>query len=42
MIIPVGSEIDQKMLLIKKNLDGLINVSEHGTFVFVPMLKGKV
>lgn len=42
MIIPVGNEKEQTMKLIQKNIDGTINTSEHGAFVFVPMLKGKV
>ena len=42
MVIPVGSENDQTMYLVEKDLDGNINQVEHGAFLFVPMLKGKV
>jgi protein-L-isoaspartate(D-aspartate) O-methyltransferase len=41
MVIPMGPEDKQTMLLINKLNDGSIVKIEHGTFVFVPMLKGK-
>ena len=40
MVVPVGVE-SQKMKLIVKNDDGKIDISEHGDFSFVPMLKTK-
>lgn len=42
MIVPIGDEKEQKMILINKSTEGLIDITEHGAFVFVPMLKGKV
>jgi protein-L-isoaspartate(D-aspartate) O-methyltransferase len=41
MVIPVGGKNSQTMTLIEKNEDNSYKVSEHGAFVFVPMLKGK-
>ncbi|MBN1118252.1 MAG: protein-L-isoaspartate(D-aspartate) O-methyltransferase [Bacteroidales bacterium] len=42
MVIPLGPVDDQTMFLILKNEDGSIEKIEHGSFLFVPMLKGKV
>lgn len=42
MIIPIGDAENQVMYLVEKNNDGTIETSEHGSFLFVPMLKGKV
>lgn len=42
MVIPVGSKNSQTMKLIEKNSEENITISEHGAFVFVPMLKGKI
>jgi len=42
MIVPIGNEKEQKMILINKSTEGLTDITEHGVFVFVPMLKGKV
>jgi protein-L-isoaspartate(D-aspartate) O-methyltransferase len=42
MIIPIGNDTEQKMMLVNKKSDGTVEISEHGNFVFVPMLKGKV
>jgi len=39
MVIPVGDNQVQTMTLIVKN-NGKIETTEHGTFIFVPMLKG--
>lgn len=41
MVIPVGDG-SQKMLLVRKISETETAVSEHGMFVFVPFLKGKV
>lgn len=42
LVIPVGGSEVQTMKLIVKEEDGSLNISEHGSFLFVPMLKGKV
>ena len=41
MVIPVGDNSGQKMLLIEKDKNGDIHKSEHGNFSFVPLLQGK-
>ncbi|MBN1952416.1 MAG: protein-L-isoaspartate(D-aspartate) O-methyltransferase [Bacteroidales bacterium] len=41
MVIPVGETSSQCMLLIEKTSEKEYKTSEHGAFVFVPMLKGK-
>ncbi len=40
MVIPVGTAT-QDMMLIVKNEDGTLNISKHGSFVFVLFVKGK-
>ena len=42
MVIPVGNESRQEMLLITKGQDGSFTMEKHGSFVFVPLLKGTV
>jgi protein-L-isoaspartate(D-aspartate) O-methyltransferase len=42
MVIPFGNQENQTMLTIEKQTDGKIKQIEHGSFIFVPMLKGKV
>jgi len=42
MVIPVGKENKQDMLLITKTGEDDFLVEKHGSFVFVPMLKGIV
>jgi len=42
MVIPVGSRDIQSMKVVEKISDTEIKVSNHGSFVFVPFLKGKV
>jgi protein-L-isoaspartate(D-aspartate) O-methyltransferase len=42
MVIPFGKTDHQTMLLIEKTSDTEYNRTEHGSFIFVPMLKGKV
>lgn len=42
MVIPIGGRSSQNMILIEKISDGQIQQTNHGAFVFVPMLKGKV
>lgn len=41
MIIPVGDSSNQIMNLIEKDLNNNCTTSQHGDFLFVPMLKGK-
>ena len=42
LVIPLGERDKQIMYCLTKSLDNKIEISEHGDFVFVPMLKGKV
>ena len=42
MVIPVGSNEKQEMVVVTRNGDDDIVKEKHGTFVFVPMLKGIV
>lgn len=41
MVIPVGSNLGQKMLLLEKKSEKEIVKTEHGQFAFVPLLQGK-
>lgn len=41
MVIPFGNLENQVMLTLEKRPDGSVKQTEHGTFIFVPMLKGK-
>lgn len=41
MVIPFGGSSGQTMLLIEKLSETEIRQTEHGSFAFVPMLKGK-
>jgi protein-L-isoaspartate(D-aspartate) O-methyltransferase len=41
MVIPVGSNHGQKMLLLEKKSKKEIVKTEHGQFAFVPLLQGK-
>jgi protein-L-isoaspartate(D-aspartate) O-methyltransferase len=41
MVLPIGSKGSQTMTLIEKTDYQEYKTSEHGAFVFVPMLKGK-
>ncbi|UCH14954.1 MAG: protein-L-isoaspartate(D-aspartate) O-methyltransferase [Bacteroidales bacterium] len=42
MVVPIGSSYSQTMTLVVKTGESDYKKSEHGYFVFVPMLKGKV
>ena len=42
MIIPVGEGAEQKMLKIQKTSEEAIQITEFGTFKFVPMLERTV
>jgi protein-L-isoaspartate(D-aspartate) O-methyltransferase len=41
MVLPIGSSYSQVMTLVVKTGENDYNKTEHGYFVFVPMLKGK-
>ena len=41
LVIPVGEPSAQRMLLVEKTGEDSYKKTEHGAFVFVPMLKGK-
>lgn len=41
MIVPIGDTNNQVMNLVEKNMNNTFTVTEHGDFLFVPMLKGK-
>lgn len=41
LVAPVGSKESQTMTLLEKYSESGIRKSEHGHFVFVPMIKGK-
>ncbi len=41
MVIPYGNTDNQSMLSIQKKSNEIIEQTEHGSFLFVPMLKGK-
>ena len=41
LVIPLGGRGFQTMLLVHKTSENQYEESEHGSFVFVPMLKGK-
>ena len=41
MVIPVGGPSEQKMTLYVKISENVIERSEHGAFIFVPMVEGK-
>ena len=42
MVIPVGGSDSQVMTVVEKKEDGEFEYTEHGNFVFVPMLTGTV
>jgi protein-L-isoaspartate O-methyltransferase len=41
LVIPEGGVTGQKMIRIVKKAEGEYARSEHGSFSFVPLLKGK-
>jgi protein-L-isoaspartate(D-aspartate) O-methyltransferase len=41
LVVPVGGSASQTMILIEKTGDAEYRRTEHGSFVFVPMLGGK-
>jgi len=42
LVMPVGSSDSQRMTLVEKLSENEYNRSEHGSFIFVPLLKGKM
>ncbi len=42
MVIPVGSEGHQEMILLTRTGDEDFTIVKHGSFVFVPLLRGTV
>jgi protein-L-isoaspartate(D-aspartate) O-methyltransferase len=42
MVIPVGNSGSQVMTVVERTGDDNFDFTEHGTFLFVPMLKGTV
>ncbi len=42
MVLPLGEKTTQTMTVVEKKSDDDYKITEHGSFVFVPMLKGKV
>jgi len=42
LIMPVGSSDSQRMTLVEKLSENEYKRSEHGSFIFVPLLKGKM
>jgi protein-L-isoaspartate(D-aspartate) O-methyltransferase len=42
LVVPVGDGPKQKMIQLKKDMEGNITQKDFGTFKFVPMLERKV
>lgn len=41
LVMPVGESQSQRMILVEKTGENTFRKTEHGAFVFVPMVKGK-
>ena len=41
MVLPLGGKTTQTMTVVEKKSENDYKITEHGAFVFVPMLKGK-
>jgi protein-L-isoaspartate(D-aspartate) O-methyltransferase len=41
LVVPVGGANGQKMIKVIKESENNFTKTEHGGFIFVPMLKGK-
>jgi protein-L-isoaspartate(D-aspartate) O-methyltransferase len=41
LVMPVGSSVSQEMTLVEKLSENEFCTTEHGPFIFVPLLKGK-
>ena len=42
MVIPVGNDVRQEMIVVNRISEEEFKTEKHGGFVFVPLLKGKV
>jgi protein-L-isoaspartate(D-aspartate) O-methyltransferase len=42
LVMPIGTAASQQMTLVEKLSENEIRVTEHGSFIFVPLLKGKI
>jgi protein-L-isoaspartate(D-aspartate) O-methyltransferase len=42
LVMPVGDSSSQKMMLVEKLSENEYHTTEHGAFIFVPLLKGKI
>jgi protein-L-isoaspartate(D-aspartate) O-methyltransferase len=42
LVIPVGGSMEQVMTVVERTGDNTFDYSDHGNFIFVPMLKGTV
>ena len=42
LVIPIGNSMSQVMTVVERTGDDSFEFTEHGNFVFVPMLKGTV
>jgi len=42
LVIPVGGSLSQVMTVVERKGEESFEYSDHGNFVFVPMLKGTV
>jgi protein-L-isoaspartate(D-aspartate) O-methyltransferase len=41
LVMPVGTSLSQEMTLVEKLSENEFSTTEHGSFIFVPLLKGK-
>lgn len=41
LVMPVGTSLSQEMTLVEKMSENEFCTTEHGSFIFVPLLKGK-
>jgi protein-L-isoaspartate(D-aspartate) O-methyltransferase len=42
LVMPLGETDSQRMTLVEKLSANETNITEHGSFIFVPLLKGKI
>lgn len=42
LVVPLGTSVSQVMTVVERTCEESFTYSEHGSFVFVPMLKGTV
>jgi protein-L-isoaspartate(D-aspartate) O-methyltransferase len=41
LVMPVGDTLSQRMTLVEKLSENELKKTEHGSFIFVPLLKGR-